>query len=167
VLVGGALRDHEQSQGLLLAALAGAFAAGLGGALLQLLLELLELLLRGHHLLMGLVHLGFELLYLLLGGVLLPLHSVERGGHLGVVGGPGGSTGAKTLYLGAKFAVLIAEAGEFSLHLVEETVDLVLVVSALSEHGFLERDVVNVCWGQRHSKLLLSYLPGGQGHSTP
>jgi hypothetical protein len=49
--------------------------------------------------------------------------------------------------------VLPDQAGQFGLHQVEEGVDLVLVVSPLTDRGFAERDVVHVGGRQRHRSL--------------
>src|SRR5690606_4925367 len=46
--------------------------------------------------------------------------------------------------------VLFDEPGELRLDEIEELIDLILVVAALTDRRFAERDVVHISWSQPH-----------------
>src|SRR5690606_11876033 len=102
---------------------------------------------------------GADLLQLVLHGAgvllsrdLVPLQPVKLGLELSVLlSQPGVSahpaTTAATLEAGTKLAVLLDEARQLALDLVQEGVDLLLVVPSLANRGLLEGDIVNVSRG--------------------
>jgi len=78
---------------------------------------------------------------------------VRRDGLGGLRGAAGARGGQLLVQLGdplLKIGVLFDEPGQLVLNQIEEGVDLVLVVAALTNRWLAERDIVDVSWCERH-----------------
>ena len=166
----GLLSLRHRLRGLLLRLLGGQLSRfEVAPVLGQLLLGLCQLLLHLHNLLLRTV------LALVQGTLQLAdvrLHAgvlVSCGGQFGRARATAGrsrcglSRGSCPA-AGPQVVVLLDETRQLDLDNVEEGVDLFLVVSALADRRFLERDVVHFSGSQRHtSHLGCSSLAGSSG----
>src|SRR5262249_49010838 len=114
-----------------------------------------------------LLELGLHGARRLLGGRLVPLQAIELSLQVtvllreaGIAARPGLTRRATGLP--AEFVVVLDEARQLTLDLVQERVDLIFVVAPLADRGLLKGDVVDVGRGQRHRGLLGSNAGAAQ-----